>query len=152
MTWSTKFDPNLWIQLDVWKLWYPIIAQWLQILWDLASYISTDIAQVSAKPTFNLIPSLIKGFTNSELKRRCKTCYESYDNSIYELDPRRKSLASGDYCGVNVHAGGAYDDAEDCKDTFDGLPSILYQIQLGNQNLEDLSGITLVISNLLDMK
>ena len=111
--------------------------------------IGIDLAQASAKTTYNLIASLEKTTSDPKLKGRYSSCLENYDDAIGYLDDCRRFLWSGDYGSLSTYASAVLDEPETCQDSFEDPPAAPPQLQLGNQKLENLSSVNLAISSRL---
>ncbi|KAK1592983.1 hypothetical protein Q3G72_033896 [Acer saccharum] len=107
-----------------------------------------DLARSNATKTLDQIHSLIPKTTDHRLKESYQACSEHYDNAIGDLNEAESDFKQGDYFGMNIQASGALDEAGDCHDENEGLPADP-SLRKGNQDLENICEIILVVANLL---
>lgn len=98
--------------------------------------------------TIQLIQSLIPKITNSKLKERYATCYEHNDYATGDIGDAQQHVRTGDPMGINLSASASMDEAGDCDDELNGLPADPSVLK-GNQDLNNICSIILVIPNLL---
>ncbi|KAJ0043079.1 hypothetical protein Pint_19443 [Pistacia integerrima] len=110
--------------------------------------ITIDLASSNATKTLQLIKSLVPKATNGKLKERYGTCSEHYDNAIGDLNDAQQYLKTGDPMGANLSASASMDEAGDCDDELQGLPTDPSVLK-GNQDLNNICSIILVIANLI---
>ncbi|KAK2647226.1 hypothetical protein Ddye_022421 [Dipteronia dyeriana] len=107
-----------------------------------------DLARSNATKTLDLINTLIPKTHDFRLKEGYRTCSEVYDNATDEINNAKSDFIQGDYSGMNEQASGAMTEAVTCDNETQGLP-IDPSVRKGNQDLQNLCEIILVIANLL---
>jgi pectinesterase inhibitor-like protein len=116
----------------------------------LLGQISIDLATKSAKSGVTLVTNLKNAAKDPKLKGIYDTCLETYDDSVDSLFESSVDLKNGDFLGMNLQASAAETDIDTCDESFtEAHVAEPAQLKAASQNIQDLCGIILVISNRL---
>ncbi|XP_010524649.1 PREDICTED: pectinesterase inhibitor 1-like [Tarenaya hassleriana] len=111
--------------------------------------LTVDSARKSASMTLAEIESLLQQASDPKSKEVYTSCSENYDSATTNLGDALKALVGGDPGTVNIKVSAAMTDADTCKRDLVGVSPDPSSVVKGIENLENVSSIALVISNML---
>ncbi|KAF8109160.1 hypothetical protein N665_0102s0068 [Sinapis alba] len=116
-------------------------------LFGVAKFLINDASQ-DASVTQKQFESLAKSTIDLRSKNIYTQCLENYKNALGEFDAALKALEAKDNASLNIKVSAAMTDGDSCNSV---LPSVKPSPQLLKQisDIDNLSGIVLVISNIL---
>lgn len=108
-------------------------------------------ASREALDTQKQFESLAKGATDPRSKNIYTQCSENYENALSEFNAALQALADMDSASLNIKVSAAMTNGDSCNSE---LPSVKPSPQLLKKiyDIDNLSGIVLVISNILPKK
>ncbi|XP_010524648.1 PREDICTED: pectinesterase inhibitor 2-like [Tarenaya hassleriana] len=111
--------------------------------------LTVDSARKSASGTHAEIESLLQQASDPKSKEVYTSCLENYDSATTNLDDAFKALAGGDPGTVNAKVSAAMTEADTCKGDLVGVSPDPSSLVKGIEELENVSSIALVVSNML---